>query len=238
MRTVLLANNRLGAEVAAYLHARGELAALVLHPADRRQAAEALEAIDVPRHTWPGGLAEVAAEQPECLLSVLFGFKVPAEWLALPRWRALNLHPALLPYNRGSAPNVWPLVDGTPAGTTLHVMTPEIDAGAVLCSREVPVHPHDTAATLYERLREASLAMFAEEWPRVRDLPERPQPPGGTSHRLADLAGLDLTGAELAVLDKLRARTFPPYGAEFTRDGRRYVARVEIEPLDRPTGSA
>lgn len=232
MRTVLLANNRLGAAVARFLHGRGDLAALVVHPTARRKAGDELLAIDVPCLTWPEGLTELAADPPECLLSVLFGFKVPPEWLALPTWRPLNLHPALLPYNRGAAPNAWPLVDGSPAGTTLHVMAPEIDAGAVLCSREVPVRPDDTAASLYERLVEASLAMLVEVWPEVRAIETRPQGPGGTVHRLADLARLDLTDADLPVLDKLRARTFPPYGAEFVREGRRYVARVEIDPLD------
>jgi methionyl-tRNA formyltransferase len=239
VRTVLLANNRLGARIAAYLAQRGELDALVLHPVERRSEAEAFDAIDaaVPRHTWPDGLdaitgASTSAGPPECLLSVLFAYKVPPAWLAAPTWRAINLHPGLLPWNRGAAPNVWPLVDGSPAGTTLHVMEEAIDTGAILSQVEVATFPDDTAFTLYQRLEDASYEMFAEAWPRVASLSEAPQPPGGSSHRLADLTSLDLTDSDLATLDKLRARTFARYGAEFERDGRRYAARVEIEPLD------
>ena len=234
MRTVLLANNRLGARIATYLARRGELDALVLHPVERRSAAEQFEPIDaaIARHTWPDGLDAISADPPECVLSVLFAYKVPPVWLAVPTWRALNLHPGLLPWNRGAAPNVWPLVDGSPAGTTLHVMEEAIDTGAILSQVEVPTFPDDTAFTLYQRLEDASYEMFAEVWPTVASRAGTPQPPGGTSHRLADLASLDLTEGDVATLDKLRARTFARFGAEFERDGRRYTARVEIEPLD------
>ncbi|HUI47062.1 MAG TPA: formyltransferase family protein [Acidimicrobiia bacterium] len=232
MRTVLLANNRLGARIAALLHERGELQALVLHPPDLRTEAGAFERLPVDTYVWPDGLAAVERDRPECLLSVLFAYKVPPEWLALASWRACNLHPALLPFNRGSAPNAWPLVDGTPAGTTLHVMDAAIDTGAILCQRAVETTPSDTAFSLYRRLEDASFDMFREVWPDLRSREPKPQAPGGTSHRLADLARLDLNDDDLAVVDKLRARTFPPHGAEFTRDGRRYRARIEIEPLD------
>ena len=232
MRTVLLANNRLGARIAAYLHERGDLAALVLHPPERRACGREFDLVPVEAHVWPRGREAFERDRPECLLSVLFGFKVPPEWLALPTWRSCNLHPALLPYNRGSAPNAWPLVDGTPAGTTLHVMEQEIDTGAILAQRAVETTPADTAFTLYRRLEDASFDLFCEVWPRVRECEPRPQPLEGTSHRLADLAGLDLVDADFGVLDKIRARTFGPHGVEFTRDGRRYRARVDIEPVD------
>jgi hypothetical protein len=49
---------------------------------------------------------------------------------------------------------------------------------------------------------------------------------------MADLAALDLTADDLPLLDRLRARTFPPFGAEFERGGQRYRVRVEIERLD------
>lgn len=232
MRTVLLANNRLGHQVAHFLAERGELAGLVLHPTDRRTWAAEFEGLDVPTWAWPDGLEAVRSIGPECLLSVLFGYLVPDGWLALPSWAAVNLHPAYLPWNRGSAPNVWPLVDGSPAGTTIHVMTAGLDRGPILVQQRVEVRPDDTAATLYRRLEDASFEMLAADWARLPTLEPRAQQGGGSYHRLADLGHLDLTAeSDLAVLDRLRARTFPPYGAEFERDGRTYRVRVDIELL-------
>jgi len=232
VRTLLLANNRLGARIGRALKERGDLVAVVLHPEARRTCGDELVELSDAVLVWPDGLESAARLECECLLSVLFGYIVPEPWLRLPSWRALNLHPALLPYNRGSAPNVWPIVDGTPAGTTLHEMTPQLDAGGILAQRQVAVEDTDTAETLYRRLEDASFELFDEVWDRITDIEPVPQTNGGTYHRMADLTSLDLTDTDLPTLDKLRARTFPPYGAEFERAGRRYRARVVIEPID------
>jgi methionyl-tRNA formyltransferase len=232
MRTVLLANNRLGAEVGRYLAERGDLIGLVVHPESRRKHGPDLTDLDAPSWEWPDGLEAVRTLRPDCLLSVLFGYLVPSSWLEIPRWRALNLHPGLLPWNGGCFPNVWPIVDGSPAGTTLHVMEPGFDTGAVVAQRAVPTYGDDTARTLYERLEAASLLMFRSVWPGVGDISPQPQQGGGSYHRLGDLAELDPRAEDLDLIDRLRARTFAPHGAEFTRDGRRYRVRVEIEQLE------
>lgn len=232
MQTVLLANNVLGVRIGRWLLERGELIGLVVHPRGRRREADALAALEVPTWEWPAGLEEIRAVEPECLLSVLFGYLVPPEWLDVPSWRAVNLHPGYLPFNRGAAPNVWPLVDGSPAGTTLHVMSEGLDRGEILCQRHVDTHPWDTAASLYQRLEDESVAMVLDVWPGVRDLRPVAQTGEGSFHRLADLSSLDLDDRDVPTLNKLRARSFPPYGAEFEHDGRRYRASVTIEPLD------
>jgi methionyl-tRNA formyltransferase len=232
VRTLLLANNGLGASVGRYLRERDELIGLIVHPPERRGAADELAALDVPTWTWPADLEVVATLAPECLLSVLFGYLLPREWLELPTWGAVNLHPSLLPFNRGANPNVWPLVDHTPAGTTLHVMSPEIDGGAVIAQREVPVHPDDTAYSLHQRLHAASYELVCDTWPSMPTITPRTQEGTGSSHRVADLQLLDLGPEDFATLDKLRARHFPPYGAQFERDGKRYQIAISIEPVD------
>jgi len=233
MRTVLCANGALGARIARSLHASGELTGLVLHAPERQRDTQELEVeLGVPTWTWPADPRAVADLHPECLLSVLFGHRFDENWLAIPNWLPVNLHPGLLPYNAGANPNVWPLIDGTPAGTTLHVMTPVIDEGDLLTQVEVPTTPDDTAATLYQKLMAASFDLFEAAWPTIGSVVPQPMPAGGTRHRVADLALLDPAGADLAVIDRLRARTFAPFGAEFERDGRRWKIQVTIEPVD------
>lgn len=233
MRTVLFANNRLGARVARWLARRGDLVGLVLHRPEGQQQMSGLgDELGVPTWHFPDGLEAVAAEDPECALSVLFGHRLSDAWLAIPSWLAVNVHPGLLPHNAGANPNVWPLVDGSPAGTTVHVMSRTIDGGPILAQDSVVVTPSDTAASLYAKLEDASFDLLTRIWADIRSLEPVPQPEGGSYHRSADLATLDPEPHELALIDRLRARTFPPYGAEFDRDGRRWRIRVEIEPLD------
>lgn len=231
MRTLLFANNRLGGYIAEYLAERSELAGVVVHPLDRQREFERFSSLGVPLATWPD-LSPVDGEQPECVLSVLFGYRLGTDVLERATWRAVNLHPGLLPFNRGAAPNAWPLVDGTPAGTTLHVMDAAIDTGPILCQQRVPVEHDDTAERLYRKLEAASLAMFCTHWPGIKSLPLVEQPSGGTSHRVKDLESLDLSAEDIAVVDRLRARHFPPHAAVFERDGRRYRVFVDIQPVD------
>lgn len=235
MRTLLAANGSLGARVARYLHQRGELVGLIVHAPPRQRDIGTIAAeLGVPSWSWPADADAARELEPECLLSVLFGHRFDASWLAIPSWQPVNLHPGLLPFNAGANPNVWPLVDGTPAGTTLHLMTPVIDDGAILAQREVPTDPSDTAATLYERLMEASFELVADTWPDIEHRTPTPMPSGGTRHRVADLSALDPGPDDLALIDRLRARSFPPHGAEFDRDGRRWRIQVTIEPIDEP----
>jgi methionyl-tRNA formyltransferase len=233
MRALLFADDKYGALVANYLAERGELIGTVVHPPQRRWSGD--EIIDVsPRHwQWPCSPDVVAGlERPECVVSAMFGYQITADWLALPSWGSINMHDGLLPENRGRMANAWPLFDGTPAGVTLHKMVLELDAGPILAQVEMPTFPDDTAMTVYQRQIEVAFKLFTDSWPGITEMPETPQPPGGKYHDIHQWRGLNLDDSDLPTLDKLRARTFPPLGAEFTRDGKRYRVRVEIEPID------
>src|SRR5262249_9626815 len=122
MRTVLFGNYRLAAQVGRYLMAPRGLAPPALPPPRLHETARPLAELGVPAWEWPGGFSEIKALGPDVLISVLFEVKLPPEWLALARWHPLNLHLGYLPHNRGRAPHLWPLIDGSPAGVSLHVM--------------------------------------------------------------------------------------------------------------------
>ena len=67
----------------------------------------------------------------------------------------INIHPGLNPYNRGMFPHVFSLINGLPAGATLHLMDQEIDHGDIIDQQEVPIHRSDTSETLYSRILDA-----------------------------------------------------------------------------------
>ncbi len=253
LRILLLANNRLGAAVAERLRAGAdEIVGVVLHPPERRKFGdEILRAVgcgrapvvlDATRLAAPECLETIRNLSPEIGVSVLFGYKLRPELLEMMPRGCVNLHPALLPYNRGAHPNVWSLVEGTPCGVTLHYMDAGIDTGDIIAQREVDADPADTGRSLYEKLERAALELFRDTWPLIRagNAPRTPQPIGGSHHRVRDLDRLDeieldrqYTGRQL--IDILRARTFPPYrGAYFRTGGRRVYVSVQLrdEALD------
>lgn len=247
MRILYLGNNLLGCQVLEHLNAKGEdVVGLVLHPQERRRyGAEMIEAsglseasiFDGSRLRQAEMLEAIADLKPDIGLSVLFDYILKEDFLSLLPEGCLNLHPSLLPYNRGNYPNVWSIVDGTPAGATLHYIDVGIDTGDIIAQREVAVEPVDTGETLYRKLEKTAFELFSEAWPLVMSgkAPRVSQTKaGGTYHRRKDTDSIDyidLDGQYTArhLIDVLRARSFSPYpGAYIEVDGKRVYLRLQL----------
>lgn len=254
LRLVYFGNNQLAVRCLQALGTEGrELVALVLHPPERRRHGDELvrltglpdeRVFDASTLTEPETLQRLAALGADLGLSVLFGYRLGRELLELFPRGVLNLHPGLLPYNRGSYPNVWSIVDGTPAGVTLHWMDEGLDTGDIAAQREVAVEPTDTGESLYHRLEDAAVELLVREWPAMLagTATRTAQPEGGTCHRVADVEAIDHIDPERRyrageLIDILRARTFPPHpGAYFVDGGRRIYLRLELLAGEPPGG--
>jgi len=186
----------------------------------------------------------IRREHPDLVLSVGFDHLVPPEIIEVPPRGAINLHPSFLPYNRGKSPNVWPLIEGTPAGVTIHYMDAEYDTGDVIARREVETDFSDTGKTLHARLEDAQFELFTDVWPELADgtVEATPQDAdAGTTHTTADFVERceldpDETVRVKALLDRLRALTFPPFDNAYVElAGERYYVDVEIRPAAETT---
>jgi methionyl-tRNA formyltransferase len=188
----------------------------------------------------PEGVELLRSLELDYIVGVHFPYIVPDTVLEIPRIGVVNLHPALLPYNRGWHTPSWAILDQTPAGATVHFMDSGIDTGDIVAQVEVEVHPDDTALTLYGRILEAEVGLFEETWPLLAsgDPPRREQVPAkGTSHTRSDLAETQRLdpGASMPVSDlirTLRALTTSDIGeaAYYDIEGRRYRVQVTITP--------
>ncbi|MDP2660596.1 MAG: formyltransferase family protein [Dehalococcoidia bacterium] len=179
--------------------------------------------------------------KPDIGVSVLWHKRIPAHVLsAVPRG-FVNLHPSYLPYNRGEMPATWSIIEGTPAGVTLHWMSEELDAGPIIERVEVPKRPTDTAWTLYNRCLEVGESVFYHQWPRIKNgtagsYPQPPLPAGVSPyHRRDSVQAVDRIPVEhsasmLYLLNLLRARTWSEHGgAYFMADGKKVYVRVQLE---------
>jgi len=52
-------------------------------------------------------------------------------------------------------------------GCTVHFVNEEVDAGAIIAQKRVPVLPEDTAATLHARIQIAEHQLFPEALQKV-----------------------------------------------------------------------
>lgn len=226
---------------------REEISGIVVHPLERsryrEEILEEVRGLDIPvldakTLADPAGVEALAKLSPDLGLSVYYGYILRPSVLELFPRGVLNLHPALLPFNRGAHPNVWSIIEETPAGVTLHFMDEGVDTGDIVMQKPVAVDPCDTGGSLYAKLEEAAIGLFEEAWPQVRRGAFSRQAQAkheGTFHRVSDLQLVDRIDLERSyrakdLLNLLRARTFPPYrGAYFEVDGRRIYVRVELE---------
>ncbi len=100
--------------------------------------------------------------------------------------RVINIHPALLP--DGGTGGIFTTSDGTEipvfrglhavqqaldagvkvTGSCVHFVTPEVDAGPVICREEVAIEEGDTEETLHERLKVVEHRLIVEAVRRYR----------------------------------------------------------------------
>jgi len=93
------------------------------------------------------------------LISYGYRYVLKKEILDLFPNRAINLHISYLPYNRGSDPNFWSFIDGTPKGVTIHYLDEGVDTGDIIVQKEVVFDSleTETLASSYQKLHTESI---------------------------------------------------------------------------------
>lgn len=154
----------------------------------------------------------------------------------------INTHPSLLPYNRGMNPYYWSIVDGTPAGVTIHWIDEEIDRGSILFQKRLDVPIAETGERLYKRAAAALIELFTMNFPKLLD-PDvkscKMHFVNNIVHRVRDMkqhSCIDMEREYKArdLINILRARTFTNGDSAYFYDGdKKYHIRVSISEADR-----
>jgi methionyl-tRNA formyltransferase len=132
---------------------------------------------------WKSGEAVdgLRALAPDLVVVAAYGRLLPQAALDVPRYGCINVHASLLPRWRGADPISRAILEGdAETGVTIMRMILEMDAGAILHQRRIPIRDDDTGASLEERLAELgglALREAIEEW-RAGTLEPRAQDPG------------------------------------------------------------
>lgn len=102
--------------------------------------------------------------------------------------RAINLHISLLPWNKGSDPNLWSFLENTPKGVTIHYIDSGLDTGDIIAQKELHLSSDETLKSSYEKLSDAIETLFMSVWLDIRNgnISSFPQPSGGSYHRKVD----------------------------------------------------
>ena len=76
--------------------------------------------------------------------------------------RCINIHPGFNPYNRGWFPQVFSIINGLPAGVTIHEMDRLLDHGFIIYQKCVEIFSYDTSETVYKRILDTEIELLRE----------------------------------------------------------------------------
>ena len=180
------------------------------------------------------------------LVSTLYYNVLDEELLDHPSEGGINLHQAELPRYRGSNTFSHAIMnarddDYWQYGTTLHFMSPTVDAGDVIDRKFVEITEEDTARSLYQKTERASVALFQERLDDVvsgaiddmRTPQEQFDGPSYFYEKSSLVGEKAITREEFEAMDqhvlydRIRALDFPPFEPAHLRlgDGKIYLTK-------------
>lgn len=137
----------------------------VQESAVKRYATEALPEVPLLQPVKLKDPAFITAlEALEADLAIVVAFRMLPEVIwGMPRLGTFNLHASLLPQYRGAAPINWAVMNGeSKTGVTTFLLNHEIDMGAILMQRELPISDTDTAGRVHDGLMELGAGLVIE----------------------------------------------------------------------------
>ncbi|WP_395334428.1 MupA/Atu3671 family FMN-dependent luciferase-like monooxygenase [Novosphingobium sp. BL-8H] len=159
--TILVGNETLLAECGELLRADGHrIVAVLAEPAS--PAAGWARRCGVPLYSRQGDLLAAGIGPVDWLFSISNLSVLSSAVLELASRGAVNFHDGPLPDRAGLNTPVWALLNNAPThGVTWHLMTREVDRGAVLAAEAFAIAEGETALSLNTRCFEAGLRSFA-----------------------------------------------------------------------------
>ncbi|MDB4866000.1 MAG: methionyl-tRNA formyltransferase [Cohnella sp.] len=139
-------------------------------PVKEFAAASGLTVLQPNKLRAPEAVAELAALQPDLIITAAYGQILPKSVLNLPRLGCINVHGSLLPSYRGGAPIQRSLIHGeTVTGVTLMYMAEGLDTGDMIARAEVPIRDEDTAGSVFRNLSLVGAELLRAWLPMILD---------------------------------------------------------------------
>ena len=118
------------------------------------------------RESWQ----EVVSFHPNLIVTCAYGQILPRELLVYPKYGCINVHASLLPKLRGGAPIHHAIIDGhKKTGVTIMHMSPKMDEGDIISSKEIEILDTDTAESLHDKLSILGRDLLIETLPSIID---------------------------------------------------------------------
>jgi methionyl-tRNA formyltransferase len=88
----------------------------------------------------PETIRVLSVYHPDMICVACFSKRIPRDILNIPRLGCLNVHPSLLPANRGPEPLFWTFREGNRrTGVTIHLIDAGMDSGAIVAQEVIEI---------------------------------------------------------------------------------------------------
>lgn len=179
---------------------------------------------------------ELLSLKPDILVVVAYGKFLPKILIDPIPFKAVNLHPSLLPKYRGAAPIAWALLNGDKKiGVTTMTVVEEMDAGEVYLQTETAIDEIENAQDLSHRLSllGAELLLKTLEGLEKGNLKPKPQDPKKVvMTRKIEKEDGHLQWQEPAPTLFNKIRAFNPWPGTFCYLGEKILKIFEAAPLE------
>jgi len=247
MKIFLFVDGWVGSQVLKHLRSNNEdIVGIAVHPPEARNNFDEIikySKLSADRVHTVGNKPEkkfidyLNKIQPDIILVVSWTYLLKKSIYEVPINGCLNFHMSYLPFNRGKKPNVWSIIEDTPAGVSIHYIDSGIDSGKILFRKKVYVEIIDTAKTLYAKQLDAIVSLFKESWPNIRNDDIKPIDnilEEGTFHLDEEFKKLEEINLNdkyypMELINQIRAKTFKPHaGTYFIHKGQKVFVHIEL----------
>lgn len=134
-----------------------------------------------PEKITPNFIESIRAQQFDLFIVVAYGKILPEALIQLPAFGTINVHYSLLPKYRGATPVEAAILGGdTTTGVCIQQMVYELDAGAIIAQKEVPISPIDTTVSLRNTLNAQALVLLPQTLKNIFEQTLHPVPQDST----------------------------------------------------------
>lgn len=131
----------------------------------------------------------LASKNYDFVISFGYRYMISQECIEILQGKILNIHISLLPWNKGSDPNIWSWLENTPKGVSVHWVTDQLDAGDIALQKGVFLDENDTLSRTYEILQTEATGLFNKLWNDIGIANAKRSQQGGigTKHKKSEL---------------------------------------------------
>ncbi len=154
------------------------------------------------------------------------------------KYRCINIHPGLNPFNRGWFPQVFSIINKKPIGVTIHEMDNQLDHGPIIYQKEINIKQEETSYDIYCRIQRLEIEMLKLHLDdlilgKYKSYPMKDEGNINYMHDFKSLCKIELNqiGTFGEFIDILRATTFNKYDNSYfmDNDGNKIYVSINLK---------